>query len=45
MTRRHRNVAAYNVQRVDANADGLLPLHHFGAVSFAAGGACLLVRN
>lgn len=39
------NVAAYNVQRADPNADGLLPLHRFAAVSFAAGGGCLVARQ
>ncbi|HET7696187.1 MAG TPA: aspartyl protease family protein [Vicinamibacterales bacterium] len=33
------------VDREDPNADGLLPLHGFGAVSFAAGGSCLIVRR
>jgi predicted aspartyl protease len=33
------------VERTDANADGLLPLHHFATVSFAAGGACMLPRQ
>jgi predicted aspartyl protease len=39
------DVAAYVVQRADAHADGLLPLHQFSAVSFAEGGACLLARE
>lgn len=39
------DVAAYNVQRTDPNADGLLPLHRFAAVSFAAGGSCLVARE
>jgi hypothetical protein len=40
-----RDVAAFNVERIDANADGLLPLHRFAAVSFAAGGGCLVARK
>ncbi|HYT69252.1 MAG TPA: hypothetical protein VEL51_22715, partial [Vicinamibacterales bacterium] len=40
-----KNVDAYLVERTDANADGLLPLHHFAAVSFAAGGASLIARQ
>lgn len=40
-----KDVAAYNVQRVDPDADGLLPLHRFAAVSFAAGGGCLVARK
>ena len=39
-----RDVPVAVVERDDPNADGLLPLHRFGAVSFAAGGACLVVR-
>ena len=33
------------IEREDPNVDGLLPLHGFGAVSFAAGGSCLIVRK
>jgi hypothetical protein len=40
-----RNVPVAAVDREDPNADGLLPLHRFGAVSFAAGGSCLVVRR
>jgi len=40
-----KNVVAYNVERSDASADGLLPLHQFSRVSFAAGGACLVARR
>jgi hypothetical protein len=40
-----KDVRAYNVQRVDPAADGLLPLHRFAAVSFAAGGGCLVARK
>jgi Aspartyl protease len=36
---------AYVVERADADADGLLPLHGFSSVSFAAGGACLMARR
>jgi predicted aspartyl protease len=39
-----KNVAAYVIERADDNADGLLPLHHFSEVTFAAGGACLVAR-
>lgn len=39
------HLEAYRVERADDHADGLLPLHHFGAVSFAAGGACLVARK
>jgi predicted aspartyl protease len=38
-----QGLVAYIVERGDANADGLLPLHHFNEVTFA-GGACLVVR-
>ena len=40
-----RNVDAYLVERVNPDADGLLPLHGFSSVSFAAGGACLVARR
>ena len=33
------------VARDDPHSDGLLPLHGFRAVSFAAGGSCLVVRK
>ena len=33
------------VGRDDENADGLLPLHEFSSVSFAAQGACVVVRK
>lgn len=33
------------IARDDPAADGLLPLHGFSAVSFAAGGSCLIVRK
>ena len=33
------------VDRDDENADGLLPLHGFGSVSFAARGGCLVARK
>jgi len=32
------------VERIDQHADGLLPLHGFSSVSFAAGGACVILR-
>ena len=41
---RFKGLRAYVVDRVDENADGLLPLHLFSEVTFAAGGACLMVR-
>lgn len=40
-----RDLRAYAVDREDEHADGLLPLHAFGSVSFAAGGGCLIVRR
>jgi predicted aspartyl protease len=40
-----RDVDAYEVERVDPAADGLLPLHRFASVSFAAGGGCLIARR
>ena len=40
-----RDLRAYAVDRDDEHADGLLPLHTFGSVSFAAGGGCLVVRR
>jgi len=39
------NLPAALVERREADADGLLPLHHFSAVSFAAGGACMVPRG
>ena len=38
-------VPAVHVDRSDPHADGLLPLHGFAAVSFAAGGRCLIARK
>ena len=38
-------VSAVNVERRDPDADGLLPLHGFAAVSFAAGGRCMVARR
>ncbi len=38
-----RDVQAVVAERADPHADGLLPLHKFSAVSFVAGGACLVV--
>lgn len=40
-----RHLEAYVVERADADVDGLLPLHGFSSVSFAAGGACLVARR
>ena len=40
-----KRLDAYNVERIDPNADGLLPLHQFSTVSFAAGGTCLWARK
>ena len=40
-----RHLDAYLVERADADVDGLLPLHGFSSVSFAAGGACLVARR
>lgn len=40
-----RNVPVAIVERDDPDVDGLLPLHGFRAVSFAAGGSCLVVRS
>src|SRR5215471_3205374 len=41
---RVKDMVAYTVERADANADGLLPLQYFNAVTFAAGGGCLVVN-
>jgi len=40
-----KRVAAVNVERRDPDADGLLPLHGFAAVSFAVGGRCMVARR
>jgi predicted aspartyl protease len=40
-----KDVAAVNVERTDPDADGLLPLHRFSTVSFAADGGCLVARK
>jgi predicted aspartyl protease len=40
-----RDIRAIVVDRDDPGADGLLPLHGFSSVSFAAGGSCLIARN
>jgi aspartyl protease len=40
-----RDRHAILVERADANADGLLPLHGFSSVSFGARGACVVVRK
>ena len=40
-----RNSTAYLTLRDDSHADGLLPLHGFSRVSFAAGGVCLVVTK
>jgi hypothetical protein len=40
-----KNLDVVHVDRRDPDADGLLPLHHFSSVSFAAGGSCLVARR
>jgi predicted aspartyl protease len=40
-----RDLDAYLVERPDAGADAVLPLHGFSSVSFAAGGACIVARR
>ena len=40
-----RDRHAVIVERNDDHADGLLPLHEFSSVSFAAHGACVVVRK
>jgi hypothetical protein len=40
-----RDVRVLVIDRDDPNADGLLPLHGFSSVSFAAGGSCLMARR
>lgn len=40
-----RGLRTVVVDRDDENADGLLPLHGFASVSFAASGACLVART
>ena len=40
-----RDIRPVIVDREDPAADGLLPLHGFSSVSFAAGGSCLIARN
>ena len=40
-----RRLEAFLVERADSDVDGLLPLHGFSSVSFAAGGACLVARR
>jgi hypothetical protein len=39
-----RDVAAVVAERDDTGADGLLPLHTFASVTFAAGGSCIVPR-
>jgi hypothetical protein len=39
-----RDVDAFAIDRDEPEVDGLLPLHHFASVSFAAGGACMIAR-
>jgi len=39
-----RDLRPVVLARVDEHANGLLPLHGFSSVSFAAGGACVVVR-
>ena len=40
-----RDLRAYAIPRDDEHADGLLPLHEFASVSFAAGGGCMIARR
>jgi predicted aspartyl protease len=40
-----RDRHAVVIERDDPSADGLLPLHDFSSVSFAAAGACVVVRK
>ena len=40
-----RDLRPIVVERVDEHADGLLPLHGFSSVSFAAGGGCVVIRR
>lgn len=40
-----RDRRAVVIDREDPDADGLLPLHGFSSVSFAAGGACVVIRQ
>jgi predicted aspartyl protease len=40
-----RDQPAVIAERDDTSADGLLPLHRFSAVTFGAGGSCLIVRQ
>jgi Predicted aspartyl protease len=40
-----RDLRPVVVERVDEHADGLLPLHGFSSVSFAAGGGCVVIRR
>lgn len=40
-----RDLRAYAIRRDDEHADGLLPLHEFASVSFAAGGGCMIARR
>jgi hypothetical protein len=39
------DLAAFVIDRAEPGVDGLMPLHHFASVSFAAGGACLIARK
>jgi len=39
-----RDVSAVVVERADRDIDGLLPLHRFASVTFAAGGVCVVPR-
>jgi hypothetical protein len=40
-----RDVDAFVIDRMEPGVDGLMPLHRFASVSFAAGGACLVARQ
>ena len=40
-----RDVDAFVIDRAEPGVDGLMPLHRFASVSFAAGGGCLVARQ
>lgn len=40
-----RDLDAFVIDRAEPGVDGLMPLHRFASVSFAAGGACLVARK
>ena len=39
-----QDIETYAIDRTDTEVDGLLPLHRFASVSFAAGGSCMIAR-